>query len=136
MIQIPESKSPEYQKRHRKYLRTDKWKVKKSETFFYYGDKCEICLEGDESTNDVHHATYKNQGNEKCLTDLVVVCRPCHNKVHELRRKDLNFKRDMSQGDCCSLCSGKFVEKNGVIHKAPHRELKICYFCKPVLEKT
>ena len=139
MIKISKSKSPEYKKKHRDYLKSDAWEKKRGETFFYHGDKCEICFEGDWRDGkdiNIHHATYKNIGQENCLTELVVLCRQCHDKIHKLRRTDLHFSGDMSRGDCCSLCSGKFVEKNGVIHKAPHRELRICYFCKPILEKT
>ena len=139
MIKISKSKSPEYKKKHRDYIKSKAWEKKRGETFFYHGDKCEICFEGDWRDGkdiNIHHATYKNIGQENCLTDLVVLCRQCHDKIHRLRRTDLHFSGDMSRGDCCSLCSGKFVEKNGVIHKAPHRELRICYFCKPILEKT
>jgi hypothetical protein len=34
---------------------------------------------------DVHHKSYRNFGNEK-LTELIHVCRQCHNKIHDIAR--------------------------------------------------
>ena len=34
---------------------------------------------------DVHHKSYRNFGNEK-LTELIHVCRECHNKIHSVAR--------------------------------------------------
>jgi hypothetical protein len=45
---------------------------------------CYCC--GDTSKpKDLHHRTYKNLGNER-LWDLVPLCRPCHDRVHEIHR--------------------------------------------------
>jgi 5-methylcytosine-specific restriction endonuclease McrA len=46
--------------------------------------RCEQC--DDTAPLDVHHKTYRNFGGNEDLSDLVAVCRPCHDKRDQFRR--------------------------------------------------
>lgn len=60
-------KTPEWQERRRKAVRTAK-------------NACQLCNTSGVIL-DVHHRTYENRGNER-FADLIVLCRACHSKHH------------------------------------------------------
>lgn len=64
------------------YLKSDHWKSLRLEKLASTGAACCRCEHIDPS-NDVHHLNYKNLWDVE-LMDLVVLCRPCHKKVHEV----------------------------------------------------
>lgn len=68
-----------YRKKHADYLKTDTWKTKRLKVLQRDRHHCRKC--GTENDLEVHHLTYKRFGNEK-LTDLITLCRNCHNKQH------------------------------------------------------
>ena len=41
---------------------------------------CEICSK---PAVDVHHITYRSHGGTDDITNLMALCRRCHNKAHE-----------------------------------------------------
>jgi len=50
------------------------------------GNKCQKC--GFSSTTlETHHLNYKNFGREK-MSDLIVLCKPCHAEADEKRVRD------------------------------------------------
>ena len=55
--------------------------VKKAKVMLRDKNICQACLT--RQATDVHHLTYKHIYNEP-LFDLVAICRPCHEKLHEL----------------------------------------------------
>lgn len=61
------------------YLKTREWRVKRNRALIRAGNRCQICA----STYrlDVHHRTYERLGCE-LLSDLVVLCRKCHQHYH------------------------------------------------------
>ena len=61
------------------YLRSDDWKHVRRLKLEFAGNRCERCGATDEL--HVHHLTYERFGNEN-LTDLQVLCKPCHNRAH------------------------------------------------------
>lgn len=65
------------------YLKSDHWKDLRLRKLVSTDAKCEICafrcLQ-----NDVHHTIYRRPLTNAKLTDLVVLCRSCHQAVHEL----------------------------------------------------
>jgi len=72
---------------YKEYLHTHYWylvsKVKKS-----LEPVCQICRE--EKRLNVHHKTYENKGNELLhLNDLIVLCKKCHEKFHEIGDKNV-----------------------------------------------
>lgn len=66
-------------KQYQAYLESDEWKNKRIQLFILRGNKCEKC--GSSKHIQVHHKTYKRIFNEK-LSDLMVVCGDCHQKIH------------------------------------------------------
>ena len=60
------------------YLESPAWKVKRDAVIQRDGGQC-VC--GAQAT-EVHHKTYNNIGKEP-LSDLVALCRECHDREHE-----------------------------------------------------
>lgn len=61
------------------YINSEKWKLKRNEVIKDYNGLCFYCF--DKGT-DVHHKHYDNFGNEP-LSDLVLLCRKCHEQEHK-----------------------------------------------------
>lgn len=68
----------------RDYLRSDEWKWTRKQAIRYHGTRCHDCHLDAGRYPDVHHVTYDRLGNENIVTDLVVLCRRCHDKRHEV----------------------------------------------------
>lgn len=66
------------------YLKTREWKVKRNRALIQAGNRCQVCA----STYrlEVHHRTYERLGDE-LLSDLVVLCRSCHQHYHGILPK-------------------------------------------------
>lgn len=102
-----------------KYLNSREWLLKKHELITIYlkeGWKieCKIC----NNTNNlrVHHASYKNVGNEiltdENIWDLIFLCDDCHKKVHfedGFRKKHLPSSEEISPDDIESFF--KYIKK-------------------------
>lgn len=71
------SKNPMSKKKYDEYLKSPNWEKKKKE-ILKRDDNCCIC--GEWATL-VHHKTYKNVGQEQ-LSDLVALCKNCHDGYH------------------------------------------------------
>ena len=67
------------------YLDSKAWKEKRTKVRWRARGWCERCKVGPRA--DVHHLTYERVGHER-LSDLVGVCRECHEYLHGLRNKD------------------------------------------------
>lgn len=61
------------------YLQTEHWKAKRGEALRVAGDKCQVCASVEQL--EVHHNDYSRLGGE-LRTDLVVLCRDCHELFH------------------------------------------------------
>jgi 5-methylcytosine-specific restriction endonuclease McrA len=70
-----------YKRTYYKYLLSDEWQQIRNELFESRGRNCEIC----HSTKflQIHHKTYKRVFRED-PADLIIVCRTCHEKIHEI----------------------------------------------------
>ncbi len=66
---------------YKDYLLSPEWQAKRKEALRLAGYRCQVCYAGD-VTLDVHHRTYKRLGHE-LITDLIVLCRPCHDIFHK-----------------------------------------------------
>lgn len=75
---------------YRKYIVSEAWRDKRTELFRVRGKKCEIC--GSKKSIQVHHLTYERLGAE-LLSDLKVVCKPCHEKIHGKKFTSLPIKK-------------------------------------------
>lgn len=67
------------------YLNSQTWKNIRYAKLVSVDFKCEACNYGEyefqEGPIDVHHKTYERLGDER-MSDLEVLCRPCHEKRH------------------------------------------------------
>lgn len=84
------------------YLVSDDWKkIKKKFYKSSYCSKingtpsCSVCKSP--KRPNVHHTTYKNLGNEK-MSDLLLVCNPCHNLIHAVLNIKSYKKYNLSNG--------------------------------------
>jgi hypothetical protein len=65
------------------YLRTQEWLRRRAVKLEVAEHRCQLCNSGEGL--QVHHRTYERLGCEK-MSDLLVLCRPCHTLFHEHRR--------------------------------------------------
>lgn len=68
---------------YKEYLQTKHWKMFARLAKKKAGWICNACSSGDNL--NVHHLTYERRGNEK-FSDVVVLCKECHEKVHEINK--------------------------------------------------
>lgn len=64
---------------YHEYLRSNKWKAKRKRKQRQCGYRCEIC--GSDGPLDIHHKHYRTVGRES-LSDLMCLCRHCHEDQH------------------------------------------------------
>lgn len=62
------------------YLKSAVWIERRAQVLKRANGKCEAC--GVAAAEHVHHLTYDHVGREP-LFDLVAICHPCHDSVHE-----------------------------------------------------
>ena len=64
------------------YLKTPEWQATRGAALKRARYACQLCKRND-ATLDVHHNTYERRGSE-LASDLLVVCRSCHEKHHDI----------------------------------------------------
>ena len=65
------------------YLKTPEWRALRNRVLIQAGNRCQVCGK----TNlqlDVHHTSYERYGGEQ-LSDLIVLCRSCHQHFHGIQ---------------------------------------------------
>lgn len=78
---------------YRSYLLSSAWREKRMVVLARDRGRC-VC---GAVASDVHHKTYDRIFNEQ-LEDLLAVCRPCHDEIHEIRTRDkLTLEQATSQ---------------------------------------
>ena len=65
---------------YNRYMRSDDWFIIRDAKLAIARRRCEQC--GARDRLDVHHLTYDRFGGDERMTDLQVLCRPCHNAAH------------------------------------------------------
>lgn len=68
------------------YLKSDHWRNLRLKKLVVSGTLCHFCRK-DSASNDVHHVKYPKNLTDTKLSHLRVLCRRCHNLVHEVLRK-------------------------------------------------
>jgi len=69
--------------RYLAYLRSATWRRKRAAALKRAGFRCQVC--NGSKRLDVHHRTYARFGRERA-SDLIVLCRTCHDIFHKHRR--------------------------------------------------
>lgn len=77
-----------YRQWKQQYLKSPEWKALKSKVLNRDNFTCQSC-NTDGIPLEVHHITYQNFGNEN-LSDLVSLCRNCHQSIHDKHGYDYN----------------------------------------------
>jgi predicted HNH restriction endonuclease len=72
--------SGDWWKRYNAYLASEAWQQKRDEAFAHYGRKCSQCS----ATRrlQVHHKRYPKVFGTEPVSDLLIVCIPCHERIH------------------------------------------------------
>ena len=65
---------------YKRYMRSDEWAAIRDVKLSIAAYECEKC--GSRDSLHVHHLTYDRFGGDERMTDLQVLCRPCHNQAH------------------------------------------------------
>lgn len=76
---MKEAGDRDWHERYEAYRRTASWQRRRQCVFTRARGTCEVC--GVQNAVEVHHLTYERVGQEM-LSDLVAVCRACHDKLH------------------------------------------------------
>lgn len=74
-------------KTYKEYLKTIEWKEKRKICLKKANYKCQLC-NSKKQPFQVHHRTYENIGNELENNDLIVLCKECHKKFHNIINED------------------------------------------------
>lgn len=88
--QRPPKKSKKLNRRqeYENYIKSPEWRAFREKAFAYYGRECGSC--GSRYSLHVHHKHYKNIFHEE-IADVMILCEPCHMKVHNRPSKTLNI---------------------------------------------
>ena len=72
---------------YKEQLKDRRWEEFREKVKFIRGYKCEKC--GSQKILQVHHKRYKRglKAWEYDIKDLIVLCRDCHEKAHNIKRK-------------------------------------------------
>jgi hypothetical protein len=68
---------------HEAFLASPEWKRIRRDALAQAGYRCDRCATSDRL--EVHHLTYERFGGQEQLEDLRVLCRTCHQQVHDDR---------------------------------------------------
>jgi len=84
---IPKNIFDERVKFYKRYIKSDAWKLKRLDAIKHHGQDCQQCGHFlPISMIQVHHITYKRLGKE-LMEDLMIVCKPCHEKIHGINQE-------------------------------------------------
>lgn len=69
-------------KEYLQYLKSTTWGKQKNKTLYWHKKRCGICGKKKRAL-DIHHKTYKRIFQEDVKSDLIPLCRPCHESIHK-----------------------------------------------------
>jgi len=79
-LALEQAREASHQKEYDAYLLSGKWAEKRRKVLKRAGGLCEGCRERE--AEQIHHLTYRHIYDE-FLFELVALCRPCHDRIHE-----------------------------------------------------
>ena len=80
LVKAERTKRARIVEKYKEYLQSERWEQKRQEAIRYYGGICNFC--GTAINLRVHHINYAHLGNEP-MSDLMLICDECHEKLHE-----------------------------------------------------
>ena len=72
---------------YNEYLKSDKWRKKRSERLKIDNYTCQKCGSG--RNLNVHHLNYKHLGNENVYDDLITLCETCHKEIEKRKKNEI-----------------------------------------------
>lgn len=101
------------------YLKSDEWKEKRKRILERDQGNCRCC---GQKANDIHHITYARVYREKD-TDLIAVCRNCHEKIHKNGRVFFEgLKANFGVLKNCQHCNKYHNDKNSLCNECNFKE--------------
>ena len=78
---------------YNEYIQSDEWKEKSRQAKEMVGYRCQLCSKkGNDTTLHTHHNNYERLGLE-LDSDLIVLCKKCHAKFHDVEIQEDNNVR-------------------------------------------
>lgn len=109
------------------YLCSEEWYAIRLRVMERAKDTCERCKRA--PADNVHHVTYIRKYREE-LHDLMAVCKPCHDAIHAIRKKDIEHVQQLRSALddetvklCLTLAAKRSVIETFQRIKALHPEL-------------
>lgn len=93
---------------YKNYINSPEWLEKRREVFEEYGNHCQACKK-DQGSLDVHHRTYKHFREEE-LSELVPLCRRCHEAIHDRHKSDIKNPTRLS----LSIITDYFIAERSI----------------------
>jgi len=104
------------------FLRSEKWKNVRYEALARENAKCQIC--GEENfSNDAHHVFYPESVWETESEDLVILCRCCHEFVHNLFGQQKTRKSGLRSFGEILKCVKKWISSKRELLNQNRREI-------------
>ena len=76
------------------YLNSDGWRKKRQERLEIDHHECQTCTSQEDV--EVHHRHYNALGNQNVETDLITLCRLCHNAITDVIRRRRYTHKDIT----------------------------------------
>lgn len=102
--------------KYKKYLLSDEWAQLKIDLFNQRSKKCEKC--GSKKQICVHHKNYNNIFKEE-PSDLIILCKKCHEKEHGI----LRYNKKQKPIKVLSLAQKVQLKKNNKVKFKEYRSL-------------
>lgn len=104
---------------YKQYIQSNHWRRTRKQKLKEAGGICERCRRND--ATQAHHLHYGSLGKEK-MEDLQAVCRPCHEKIHNIE----TTPTIQTLGFNCLQCPSETCE----VFYGPHYIYRICLGCR------
>ena len=117
------------------YMKSDMWYRKREQFLENKKDRCcEVC--GKENANQVHHRTYQRLRLEK-MSDLLLLCRECHEKFHAvIPAKKMSKARSSHGRNNCAICYKPTSKKADIKALFEYRGEKVlCGRCVEIFDE-
>jgi len=82
--------------KYKEYLQSPEWRYLRKQALEWYRNQCDKC--GNEYGLQVHHKRYPKVLGTETVSDLIVLCKICHQEEHGLRTPNSGRMVHVSEG--------------------------------------
>lgn len=83
-----------YGEDYQRYLESDHWKTVRAQRLKIDENKCAFCHS--EKELRVHHISYERVGHENVDYDLITLCKSCHERLHEIKKREDEISKQLA----------------------------------------